>query len=113
MWQTDFTYFKVVGWGWYYLCSVLDDFSRYSLAWRLSDTMGSDDAQSTLDLALEKTSVGQVKPKHRPRLLSDNGPGFVAEALQIYLQRLGIRHIRGGYPTTPRLRARLSAGIAP
>jgi transposase-like protein len=95
MWQTDFTYFKVVGWGWYYLCTVLDDFSRYILAWRLSDTMGSEDVQATLDLALEKAEITQVKLKHRPRLLSDNGPGFVAEALQTYLERQGIRHIRG------------------
>jgi putative transposase len=95
MWQTDFTYFKVAGWGWYYLCSVLDDFSRYILAWRLAPTMGSDDVQATLDMALEKTGVTQIKLKHRPRLLSDNGPGFVAEALQIYLKRHGIRHIRG------------------
>ena len=94
MWQTDFTYFKVVGWGWYYLCSVLDDYSRYILAWRLADTMGSGDAQATLDMALEKTGVTRVKLKHRPRLLSDNGPGFVAEALQTYLKRQGIRHIR-------------------
>jgi putative transposase len=94
MWQTDFTYFKVVGWGWYYLCSVLDDYSRYILAWRLSKTMGSDDVQATLDMALEKTGVTRVKLKHRPRLLSDNGPGFVAEALQSYLKHYGIRHIR-------------------
>jgi putative transposase len=94
MWQTDFTYFKVVGWGWYYLCSVLDDFSRYILAWRLSKTMGSDDVQATLDQALDRTGVTRIKLKHRPRLLSDNGPGFVAEALQTYLKRHGIRHIR-------------------
>jgi len=40
MWQTDFTYFRIIGWGWYYLSTVLDDFSRYIIAWKLSPTMG-------------------------------------------------------------------------
>ena len=35
MWQTDFTYFKIIGWGWMYLSTVLDDFSRYIIAWKL------------------------------------------------------------------------------
>jgi transposase InsO family protein len=35
MWQTDFTYFKIIGWGWMYLSPVLDDFSRYIIAWKL------------------------------------------------------------------------------
>ena len=39
LWQTDFTYLKIIGWGWYYLLSVLDDYSRYIIAWRLFTTM--------------------------------------------------------------------------
>jgi putative transposase len=39
MWQTDFTYFKIIGWGWVYLSTVLDDFSRYIIAWKLCTTM--------------------------------------------------------------------------
>ena len=35
LWQTDFTYCKVVGWGWYYLSTILDDYSRFIVAWRL------------------------------------------------------------------------------
>ncbi len=95
LWQTDFTQLKVINWGWYYLCTVLDDFSRYILAWRLSTTMATTDAQNTLDIALDWTGVTQVKVQHRPRLLSDNGPCYVSQALKDYLQHHKIHHIRG------------------
>ena len=95
MWQTDFTQFKVVSWGWYYLCTILDDFSRYILAWRLAPTMAATDVQDTLTIALQKTGVEQVKVKHRPRLLSDNGPAFIAEALAEFLKPFEINHIHG------------------
>lgn len=95
LWQTDFTQFKVVGWGWYYLCTVLDDFSRYILSWKLTTTMATTDVQDTLDIALERTGVTQVKVKHRPRLLSDNGPCYVSKALRDYLGKHEIEHTRG------------------
>ena len=95
MWQTDFTQFKVIGWGWYYLCTILDDYSRYILAWRLSTNMAANDVEETLQMALDKVGVTAVKVKHRPRLLSDNGPAFVSKALKEYLQRYRLTHIRG------------------
>jgi putative transposase len=52
LWQTDFTYLKVTGWGWYYLSTVLDDFSRFIVAWKLCATMRATDVTETLDLAL-------------------------------------------------------------
>ena len=61
MWQTDFTYFRIVGWGWYYLSTVLDDFSRYIIAWKLTPTMGANDVTETLDQALAVTGADQVK----------------------------------------------------
>ena len=51
MWQTDFTYFKIIGWGWMYLSTVLDDFSRYIIAWKLCTNMRAEDVTDTLDLA--------------------------------------------------------------
>lgn len=95
MWQTDFTQFKVIDWGWYYLCTVLDDFSRYILAWRLASTMGSQDVEDTLQVAIDKTGVTRITVKHRPRLLSDNGPAFVSEALATYLKTYHMPHIHG------------------
>ena len=94
MWQTDFTQFKVFGWGWYYLCTVLDDFSRYILSWRLSTTMAATDVEETLQMALDKNNITQIKVKHRPRLLSDNGPCFVSHALAKYLSRYKLTHVR-------------------
>ena len=94
LWQTDFTYFKVMGWGWYYLCTVLDDYSRHILAWRLASTMAATDVQETLDQAIAKTNLTHIKVRHRPRLLSDNGPSFLASGLKTYLHKYHIEHIR-------------------
>jgi putative transposase len=90
-----FTQFKVISWGWYYLCTILDDYSRYILAWRLSTNMTAGDVEETLQMALDKVNVTHVKVKHRPRLLSDNGPAFVSQALKEYLQQYRLKHIRG------------------
>ena len=95
MWQTDFTYFRIIGWGWYSLSTVLDDYSRYIIAWKLSPTMGATDVTETLDQALAITGVEQVRVKHRPRLLSDNGPAYVSSELREYLGERGMAHILG------------------
>ena len=95
LWQTDFTYLKVVGWRWYYLSTVLDDYSRYSLAWTRTTTMQATDVMATLDLARAKAGVDQVRVEHRPRLLSDNGPCYVSQALGSYLTQHGLTHTRG------------------
>jgi len=95
LWQTDFTYFKIIGWGWYYLATVLDDYSRYILAWKLFTTMSAGDVKEVLDMALTKTGIDKVKVKHRPRLLSDNGPCYISDELKKYLEDRGIDHTRG------------------
>jgi len=95
MWQTDFTYCKVMGWGWYYLSTVLDDFSRFIIAWRLCTTMSARDVSDTLDDALQFTELDQVKVKNKPRLLSDNGPSYISSELARYLEEQEMSHTRG------------------
>ena len=95
LWQTDFTYLKVIGWGWFYLSTVLDDFSRYVVAWKLCATMAAADVTATLDMALQRSGLEQVAIDQRPRLLSDNGPSYVATELANWLDQQGMRHIRG------------------
>jgi len=92
LWQTDFTYLKVTGWGWYYLSTVMDDYSRYILAWRLCQTMSARDVSATLKDALK---VAGLAKKHRPKLLSDNGPCYISSELQDWLEAHGISHTRG------------------
>jgi transposase InsO family protein len=95
LWQTDFTYFKIVGWGWYYLSNVLDDYSRYIIAWKLFSCMSADDVQELLDLAIARIGVKNIKVKHHPRLLSDNGSCYMSGQLKKYLEDRKIDHIRG------------------
>ena len=73
MWQTDFTYLKIIGWGWQYLSTILDDFSRYIIAWKLCTTMKAEDVTDTLEMALSASGCDQAQVRHKPRLLSDNG----------------------------------------
>jgi len=95
LWQTDFTHFKVIDWGWYYLLSVLDDFSRYIIAWQLCKTMRTEDVKTVLDIASIKTNVTNVVVRLRPMLLSDNGPCFISSSLREYLKDKKIVHTRG------------------
>jgi transposase InsO family protein len=67
LWQTDFTYLKVIGWGWFYLSTILDDFSRYIIAWKLCTTMKTEDVTDTLQLALIASGCDQARVVHKPR----------------------------------------------
>jgi transposase InsO family protein len=106
LWQTDFTYLKVVGWGWFYLSTVLDDFSRYVIAWKLCATMAASDVTDTLELALEASGCNEVRVRHRPRLLSDNGPGYIADELAGWLAARDMEHVRGA-PCHPQTQGKI------
>jgi putative transposase len=95
LWQTDFTYLRVIGWGWFYLSTVLDDFSRYILAWKLCTTMAAADVTETLRLALNAAGLTQATVQQRPRLLSDNGPSYLSAQLGSWLAEHGMTHTRG------------------
>jgi len=95
MWQTDFTYLKVIGWGWFYLSTILDDFSRYIIAWKLCTTMKAGDVTDTLELALQASGCDQANVMHRPRLLSDNGASYISGDLAEWLDDNNMDHVRG------------------
>ena len=94
LWQTDFTYLKVAGWGWFFLSTVLDDFSRYIVTWKLCTTMRASDVTDTLEMALQASNLDDVAVRQRPRLLSDNGPSYVAKDLAEWLDEQGMTHSR-------------------
>ena len=95
LWQTDFTYLKVIGWGWFYLSTILDDYSRYIIAWKLCITMKADDVTKTLKLALEASGCDGANVVHKPRLLSDNGSSYISGDLAEGLENQGMDHVRG------------------
>jgi putative transposase len=95
MWQTDFTYFKIIGWGWFYLSTILDDFSRYVIAWKLCTTMKAEDVTDTLELALAASGCDLAHVRHKPRLLSDNGSSYISGDLAQWLDEQKMKHVRG------------------
>jgi transposase InsO family protein len=106
--QTDFTYFNVIGWGWFYLCTVLNDFSRYVIAWRLCSAMPATDVSETLELAMTASGCRDIplRRSRRPKLLSDNGPGFISHGLAQWLAQHGIQHVRGA-PAHPQTQGKI------
>jgi len=92
MWQTDFTYFKIIGWGWYYLSTIIDDYSRFIITWDLRSQMTSKDVMPSVDKALQFTGL---KKENAPKLLSDNGSCYISMEIKGFLEEKGIKPING------------------
>ena len=93
LWHTDASYFFVVGWGYYYLITVLDDYSRMVLAWRVQPSMASACIIEVVQDAVEFTGLPTVPVEPGPALLTDNGPGFLSRAIEEFLKVRAIKHI--------------------
>ncbi len=93
LWATDASYFRVAGWGYYYMVSVMDDYSRFILAWRLQVDMTSPSLIDVVQDAVDRTGMSDVPVEDRTKLLSDNGSGYISRAFHEYMQLVGISHI--------------------
>jgi putative transposase len=93
LWHTDASYFFVAGWGYYYLITVLDDYSRMVLAWRVRPSMGTTCIIEVVQDAVEFTGLLTVPVEHGPALLTDNGPGFPSRAIEEFVKVRAMKHI--------------------
>lgn len=93
MWQTDYTYLFVHGWGWYYVGGIVDDYSRFLITYHLVRDMTGETTSQLVQQAVETTGMLDVPVKQKVRLLSDNGSGYISGPFNEYLSTLGIRHI--------------------
>jgi len=103
MWQTDFTYFKVEGWGWYFLSSIMDDYSRFIIHHELCSSMKTPDVQRNVEMALRKTGLPKGK---RPKILSDNGSCYISEDIKKFMKDKGITQIHGA-PNHPQTQGKI------
>jgi putative transposase len=93
LWATDCCHLRVAGWGWYYLVTVMDDFSRLILGWDLKTDMAGRSLEDVVQLAVDLTGMTDVPVEDRTVLLSDNGAGYISIQFNEYLRLVGIRHI--------------------
>jgi transposase InsO family protein len=86
-WHVDISYINLVG-TFYYLCTVLDGFSRYIIHWEIRESMTEADVEIVLQRAKETV------PEARPQLISDNGPAFIAKDFKEFIRISGMTHVR-------------------
>jgi putative transposase len=93
LWATDCCHLRVMDWGWYYLVTVMDDYSRLILGWDLKTDMAGGSLEDVVQLAVDATGMTSVPVEDRTVLLSDNGAGYISSQFNGYLRLVGIRHI--------------------
>jgi len=86
-WHIDVSYINLAG-TFYYLCAVLDGYSRYIVHWEIRERMQEPDIEIILQRARERL------PAARPRIISDNGPQFIAKDFKEYIRLMGMTHVR-------------------
>jgi len=86
-WHTDIAYINIGG-TFYYLCSVLDGYSRYIVHWEIRESMTEADVETIIQRALEKF------PGATPRIISDNGPQFLAKDFKEFIRVCGMTHVK-------------------
>jgi putative transposase len=93
LWASDCCHLRVMDWGWYYLVTVMDDYSRFILGWDLKTDMAGSSLEDVVQLAVDATGMTDVPVEDRTVLLSDNGAGYISQQFNEYLHLVGIRHI--------------------
>lgn len=93
LWATDCAHLKVIDWGWYYLVTVMDDFSCFILGWELKSNMAATSLIDVVQKAVDFTGMTDVPVEDRTVLLSDNGAGYLSRQFGEYLRLVGVRHI--------------------
>jgi transposase InsO family protein len=86
-WHIDISYLNLAG-TFYYLCSILDGATRFVVHWELRERMTTADVETILQRAREQY------PDARPRIISDNGPQFVAKDFKAFIRLAGMTHVR-------------------
>lgn len=104
IWRTDFILIKLIGWGYYYLLALIDDYAKYVVDWRLDTSMSENDPEELIREALQKYNLYSIRIKHQPRLITGNVSTSFIDQLKIFLSEYDLKNIRGNSSNTPYVR---------
>ena len=113
LWQTDFTYLKVIGWGWFYLSTILDDYSRYIIAWKLCHQHDGGRCDSNTEVGARSLRLQSRQCRPQAEAAQRQRARPISPAIWLNGSRTTVWITFGAHRITRKPRARSSAGIKP
>jgi transposase-like protein len=95
IWTTEFIFIKLIGWGYYYLSVLFDDYSKYAINWKLFTVLSKNDTEQLVNTALWNSGLKKIRVKYQARLLTGNSSKLFIDRLKGFLYDFDLKNIHG------------------